>query len=460
MERIQSFFFLFFSNSSCTSVLRIFKNQVIIRYLSLSQAKKNINARGKKFLHIMSTINIRPPRQINMIETLEALRAQLNKGDDDDLDQHYSLTPADDKGRFEEIFDDNHIDDGEHSSNKSHTDGVSDNKQGEHSKDPDQHDDQLTIAQVENSEDSKKAAFEFLALPYEIRHIIYQLLLRTYRTIYPTDEWQYRFEFLPDGKRHDLHPNILGTCRQIHSEGRDVLYGENLFSVSAWELHDTCNIRTQRNLWEYSDPHYMRIQCNSYLSQMREIGALQFRSMKRIELVVDEFLCRSGIADAVRTTGRVLSQLGELKHLSIKFQGERETQISVLKGLEMIRNVAEVNVEGVPTKCAQHLIKKLTTSSPIPRMYFALEFYASSIERTQDALHRAYLAATRDDPDGFLSAREEVIKAVLDHMNHATDHLLDYDPIQEETQKCTRSSGCQHCLPTISAHGKHDLMEG
>jgi hypothetical protein len=57
----------------------------------------------------------------------------------------------------------------------------------------------------------------FLSFPLEIRRLIYRCLL---------------FQNIPLASNpNSLHPNILRTCRQIHDEGREILYGENVLMV-------------------------------------------------------------------------------------------------------------------------------------------------------------------------------------------------------------------------------------
>jgi len=67
-------------------------------------------------------------------------------------------------------------------------------------------------------------SIDFLSLPLEIRRLIYRCLL---------------FQEIPLARRKGregrnslcLHLNILRTCRQIHDEGREILYGENILMV-------------------------------------------------------------------------------------------------------------------------------------------------------------------------------------------------------------------------------------
>lgn len=62
----------------------------------------------------------------------------------------------------------------------------------------------------------------------------------------------------------------------------------------------------------------------------------------------------------------------------------------------MIRNVRNVDVEEVALDFTNHLIKKMTRSSSMPKMYFALEFYAGSVECSRDALELAYELCRRN----------------------------------------------------------------
>lgn len=393
---------------------------------------------------------------MNLIEALEIQYQQFIENEDG-LDEGSPLTPAGIIERFEgkrSEYDDESSSSTSEDSDDSYNDEVCDDHKIENGKESNQCDqleklhiedskysnqyNQLTTTHAQNSKDLKRQSVEFLELPYDVRRMIYLRLLRTNEVIDSANAGLSFADYTPDGNGHDLHPQILGTCRQVHSESRDVLYGENLFQVSVWEFHDTCGLRKQ---------------CNPYRSRMGDIRPLKFRDMKRVEVVVNDSFFRLGLAEAIRSAGRVLSQLRELRHVSVKFCANEDIYThlpkpdtgcsDLLQGLSMIRNVRNADVDGVPPEYAQYLIEKMTTSSPIPRMYFALEFYAGSIECSLDALQKAYDAAIWDDFDGFFAARQKVIEAVTGHMTDATDLLLHYDPSQEEMQKYRQSFGCK-----------------
>ena len=64
--------------------------------------------------------------------------------------------------------------------------------------------------------------FPFMKLPIELRLEVYRELLRS-------EDPVYRKKNIWPGNH--LHPNILQTCRQVYDEAKEVLYGENLFSL-------------------------------------------------------------------------------------------------------------------------------------------------------------------------------------------------------------------------------------
>ena len=78
----------------------------------------------------------------------------------------------------------------------------------------------------------------FLRLPYELRLRIYEDLLVTDSPVTIAD----------NRPRHTgrLEPQFLRTCRQIHNEGADVLYGSNVFETL---LHTNGQLARHLNKW-------------------------------------------------------------------------------------------------------------------------------------------------------------------------------------------------------------------
>lgn len=240
-----------------------------------------------------------------------------------------------------------------------------------------------------------------------------------------------------NGKGHDLHPKIMGTCSQVHSECQNILYGENVFQVPIREFHDQCGL--------------FKI-CHEHFSATGELRRFPFWKMQRIEILINEMpSSRNGLAGAGRTAVRFLSGLNQLQQVSIIFRPIDDEEDddpwdlypSVLHGFSMIRNVKSVDVEGIAPNRANLLIEKMTRSSPVPKMYFALEFYAGSLECCKNELQSAYWAAEKDDVDEFMLQRQKVIDAVTRHMADAQDRLLEHDPSSEWILKSRRSSSRQ-----------------
>lgn len=93
-------------------------------------------------------------------------------------------------------------------------------------------DEEFNTQYSEKDKDSvEKSSNAFLALPYEIRRIIYQNLFCDDKMINSIRSVGYLMKYRANDKGHDLHPKIMGTCSQVHSECQDILYGENKFQV-------------------------------------------------------------------------------------------------------------------------------------------------------------------------------------------------------------------------------------
>ena len=405
----------------------------------------------------MQETNTPAPPNMNLGEALEQSWGGF---DNADLDQEFPQSPVDSPmGENSNVNQSDHGGDDDDSSSDWYTD------------DSDDDDDspsieygngstifgQLTNRQIEKSSSKKsdKKSPGFLTLPYEIRRMIYQNLLQAREPISSAHHGWGFMPYQPYFFRHDVHPQISYTCRQIHSECRGMLINENMFSVSVWDFF---------NSYQCGD------QCKPIEPTIRGLPPWIFQRMKRIEVLIEHSRVQSALMGAILATARVLSQSPELKHVSIKVDPDvyisptvenLPVELDPLRCFEMVRNVQRVTVEGVSPGWQQYLIETMTSASPIPRMYYALEAYASPIACARSALERAYDAAGPGKLEEFLEARQEVIDAVNRHMGHVANHLFDHDPIEEQSRMCTRlnnsrpleeqalkcmpSSGCSHC---------------
>lgn len=289
----------------------------------------------------------------------------------------------------------------------------------------------------------------FFRLPYDVRQLVYQNLLQSDEPIAAGTGGAYDGEYEPNAQGHDLHPQLLETCRQIHSECGDMLFKDNIFQLTINELH------------QY---HQVDGRCNPYLSQMERERSRQLQYLKRVKIVIDQTFDPRQVEVAIQTTARVLTQqLSRLTHLSIEVEQDEEDpeffsndngRYGLLRGLTIIRNIQNVTVEGVDPDYAEFLTEKLTTASSLSKMYYDLEFFARGIDCVEHELENAYEAAIRGEFGTFVSSRAWIIRAVKEHMRHAELHLFDNDPVQmpeatepPTTEKCSAVSGCGHCLP-------------
>lgn len=275
--------------------------------------------------------------------------------------------------------------------------------------------DQLTnIIDIESSkeESNRKSLGLLLSLPYDVRLIIYRNILQSNKMI-ESVKGSLVVEYMPNGTTHDLHPQIMATCRQIHSECRSILYGENAFQVSIYEIRDTVSrLRSPSDNNPYFIPR-----------MVEELQPLKFRDMKRIELEVsNEDIFKSGFQEAMKAAGRLLSALPKLQHLSLNFdlstyayleyENVHTTYPAILAIFGMIRHVGTAHVEGIPRYHAEYLMEKMTASSTIPKMYFDLEFWVWPTEYVARALEKARAAAEKDNLDAFLREKEKVVDIV------------------------------------------------
>ena len=306
----------------------------------------------------------------------------------------------------------------------------------------------------------------FFTLPYEIRLIIYGNLLRANGGIIqdknedrgPTHE-----PYVPDVQ--DLHPQILATCRQINAECGNMLY-DNIFRLT------TADFDRHFHQCRFEDKRYG---CKVDLSIP---PPRVFKRMRRIELEIGFGRCVHGLDEAVENTVRTLAHMPELQYLSIPILPEvaknmkadrddapfreRDFHRSIVLGLTMVRNVPKVNIEGVAPKWREYLIKKMASSSPIPKMYWLLELYIKQIEshclidhafsgairdnrkymwdRANDifdinsALYHAFRAAAQDNLKIFTAKREKVLEAVERHLQRAREHVFDHDVVPQKTK--------------------------
>ena len=252
----------------------------------------------------------------------------------------------------------------------------------------------------------------FLVLPYEIRQMIYRNLLVAEEPI----------SDLETDRRLDVGLNtaITQTCRKIYLESQSVLYGENVLQLSIGRfitLFEDIEEECSHNL-EYQIPF---LRHRLLLTKKFEID---FGSGPRDLEETGSFIA------AARTACRLLAEIDDLRYLSLElgWMWTHSMRLKIVSAFELLRNVGRVHVTGIEQKDILYINQIVTRSSPVPKMYFALEKYATREHCCKQLLIVAYNAARMDDLKSFKDVRTKIIAEVDRRMAHAKDHLLDHDP--------------------------------
>ncbi|KAH8592262.1 hypothetical protein B0O99DRAFT_597308 [Bisporella sp. PMI_857] len=240
-------------------------------------------------------------------------------------------------------------------------------------------------------EEAPVQPFAFLALPIEIRLLIYRLLLLSNSAI----------SYIPSR----LHPAILATCRQINSEAREVLYGENTFWIGV--TSSSClsyAIHFPRTPW----PSYGFMRCwdawypaqppkprsKGFISyqppleaRMGWLYASSFKDMRRFKVTIglhkpqdDAF---AEVEIAVQVLGDFLAKIPGLDYLHVAVLGAGA--VGALRGLDhsprtpsiastwtefpmggfrQLKNVGIAIFEGFPAEQASELSAKVRELRP------------------------------------------------------------------------------------------------
>ena len=92
--------------------------------------------------------------------------------------------------------------------------------------------------------------FHFLALPFDVRRLVYRFLLHSRDSICPDVTSSLKLYTYHSEKRKEWYEShsiidvaILRTCQQVHDEATAVLYGENAFTFDDWDYREKCVAR-------------------------------------------------------------------------------------------------------------------------------------------------------------------------------------------------------------------------
>ena len=249
--------------------------------------------------------------------------------------------------------------------------------------------------QNEQDKPQPSSAFTFLALPPELRIMVYRLILCADEPIRP-------------GAPPGLSSSILRTCHQIRSESHPILYGENIFTIMIRPAHDGRK--------EFVS---LFLSFHNFARQTEMKYGPRIQDMERFHIEVN-LPAEYQDWNIQRTIGDVcaaLSRLGKLKYLRITLKGTKTFYSQQLPQafakFARLQNVDCVVTEGVPPVYENYLKSKMTRNCPLtglPQWYEELldlansddtNIYARNIEQAGEAMEK-------DDIERFKEARKNI----------------------------------------------------
>ncbi|KAK0624137.1 hypothetical protein B0T14DRAFT_495478 [Immersiella caudata] len=214
--------------------------------------------------------------------------------------------------------------------------------------------------------DGEKTPSGFLSLPSEIRNIIYRLLFRHPRVIFPEDEGVNDW--------YELTSQLLYTNRQIYTEGISILYGENTFHIGIENI---------------LGPFSSRFWGDEGLSGRRggKAALLYLRRFHLEVLYTDEYRLDT-IRDGIRNVVKRLQALPVFDYLGLECDPNARDY----------RRWQRKDGEG--------------SSQQLAEMYVKLEEDVMALGEgdslCRKLLHNAVRAVETDDLDGFMRAKESI----------------------------------------------------
>ncbi|KAK5654468.1 hypothetical protein OQA88_7096 [Cercophora sp. LCS_1] len=276
---------------------------------------------------------------------------------------------------------------------------------------------------------------KFLSFPAEIRNKIYKLLLVRGEIIEAT----YRRLSI------SLSSQLLQTCRQIHTEGLSVLYGENTWEIRFYDRPDltaSCYPVGIRGAFDDREstgwgPQYSQLWSAAHKQRVLD-------HIRKLELVIN-YDDRQEVAQLrpdLRLFARQLKKVPQLNYLRLRCSSHLYPQryyqhirvdgspvrgrgrVEVVKILRtwlgFLRDVKEVHVDinldghGILEDEAK-MLKKLYQSSepeegpPLTDLYTSLEAFAEDDKFCKVSLRNALLATENGDGDGLEKARRQIL---------------------------------------------------
>jgi hypothetical protein len=279
------------------------------------------------------------------------------------------------------------------------------------------------------------------------------------------------------GSDVQLSSQLLRTCRQVYTEGRPILYGENMFKITLTNAPGASasgiyHSHALDGLYDTEDQEQSGNTSKGKNTQMRHTNPLKSLRMLHIEIVYASLYPLGLLRSAVRTVVEQLNLVTEKIHfLQLEYHNwEREKEdmlsdyyyyheannrdgegeindeecVSMLRTwLGLLRNVERVEVTGLPDPDASLLAAKIkvrgNNKSPyfthaarglplvhLTDLYKALEKHVGGIEYLQEDMREAAWAVEHDDLKMFKACKTAIFWRVEDRWRD----LLNEDVLQ------------------------------
>ncbi|OIW23288.1 hypothetical protein CONLIGDRAFT_693897 [Coniochaeta ligniaria NRRL 30616] len=303
---------------------------------------------------------------------------------------------------------------------------------------------------------ASQATRGFLSMPPEVRIEIYRLLF--HRQSMTIEE-----ELFSPTTRDHLSAQFLRTCRQIHAEAVDILYGENVFGFLISNTFQTFLIRNTFQTFLYPrvlSPVFSRRHKNA-----KTVPPSALVHMRHFRIVVEFTLHYKvkPIRKAVQSLVTALQKVPVIDYLHIECKlfasdheamdwrdpnwkenpnyspdnkGEEEVRRALKTWLGRLRNVKTVVVDGLPDEEAEIIRDRCRSSEPLEQtpladMYETLETHVEAIMLCEKELAKALSACETDDMELFKKHRAALLRRMERRWEAMRDGVMARDPRPE-----------------------------
>ena len=294
----------------------------------------------------------------------------------------------------------------------------------------------------------------FLSLPFDVRIMIYRLLLVADEPlacecgtgIDPEDlQWAYSGEY-------HLQPAILRACSQLHREASPILYRENtvVIQVDGFDPAAVEDVDYESDLDIRARTFFMNFELID--GEFDQACPPPIKQFKRVEIAIETAGLDLETLGSVITTlcSSVLLEMSALQHISLHLMRDPTTPNNhlALAPFGVLRDMRSVYIDGpVPLPFAERLKGLMLGNAPqenVKMMYHLLEDYVNGPKGNLSELQRASNALLEWDVEKFKEIRSQILLDGQRRMEDALLHIFDYDLNKAENQHATTEVNDDH----------------